>query len=134
MKTRPTTKPQGPTEPTGDGWMSYGGHRAHNRAMEDWDDDIRHWHHDALERGIRCYPDCGYCQDTLKMTDEDWQRHTQHTEERNAAYEAKGWTMRCKLRDAEAEVTHAAWSLAQTEAGRAWMTTEEAHQAALPTG
>lgn len=97
MKTRPATKPECPSTPTGPGWMSYGGHRAHNRRMEDYDDTLRHWHNDARTRGIPCYAECGHCEDTLRMANQDW------------------------MRDAQAEIAHAAWSLGQTEAGRAWM-------------
>ncbi|MDB4278015.1 hypothetical protein N9917_00135 [Deltaproteobacteria bacterium] len=63
MKARPEQAPTAPTTPTHDGWMSYGGHRAHCRRMEDWDDEMRHWHHDAKKRGLPCYADCPTCED-----------------------------------------------------------------------
>lgn len=64
---RPATPPKTPQEGTGDNWMAYGGLRAYYREMEDWADEMTHWHRDAKERGVPCYPNCPDCREEARQ-------------------------------------------------------------------
>jgi len=64
-KERPTTRPKAP-EDLKPGESAYGGRRAHNRAMEDWGDDMSHWHRDAKAKNIACYENCPDCRDDIR--------------------------------------------------------------------